>query len=162
MVCTRIGTKDFSHLSNRRHYYFEYISANILKSFLKTLWRSVNFTPFRYSNGCWWTFRLKMFRKNGEHALRITLCACICSFSHAMVTSKKSLSSRNSRKAQLMLDSKSFHRRQNFSELILSWIFWKWKSVSVNVRWYNNQESAGKPGETNNYRLCAVFVYNVM
>ena len=72
------------------------------------------------------------------------MTTCTCSSSHASVTSKKSLSSLNSpdqgplssnndqwpslimvnysllalnsRKAQLMLLSKSFHRRQNFSE----------------------------------------------
>ena len=36
--------------------------------------------------------------------------------SQARVTSKKSFSSRRSLKAVLTLDSKSFHRRQNFSE----------------------------------------------
>ena len=36
------------------------------------------------------------------------------------MTSKKSLSSRSSRKAELMLDSKSFHLRQNFSAVAMA------------------------------------------
>merc|ERR1719495_2497897 len=82
--------------------------------------RSVNLTPFRYRRGleCWW--RLRIVLKKDEQAERITLCAWICSLSHARVTSKKSLSSLISRKAELMFVSKSFHRRQNFSVLIVS------------------------------------------
>ena len=89
-------------------------------------------TPFRYRSGCWCWFLRRMFRKNGEQAERMTLWAEICSsFSHARVTSKKSLSSRISRNAVLMFASKSFHFKQNFSLDILNfyattigWNYW--------------------------------------
>ena len=61
-----------------------------------------------------------MLRKKGLQADKITLWACIWSSSQASVTSKKSLSSRSSLNAPLMLVSKSFHRRQNFSVVMLS------------------------------------------
>ena len=62
--------------------------------------------------------------KNGLQADRMTLCACIWSSSQARVMSKKSLSSRSSRKETLMLDSKSFQRRQNFSlaPMLAGWL----------------------------------------
>ena len=51
----------------------------------------------------------------------MTLCACSwLSSSHAKVTSKKSFSSLNSRNAPLTFCSKSFQRRQNFSEDAIS------------------------------------------
>merc|ERR1719341_1264052 len=81
---------------------------------------SVNSTPFRYSRGCWWGFCLRMDLKKGEQADRMSLCAWICLDPQLRVQSKKSFSSLISLKATLMLLSKSFQRRQNFSlELIL-------------------------------------------
>ena len=54
---------------------------------------------------------------------RITLWAWIWSSSQARVTSRNSWSSRSSLNATPMLDSKSFHLRQNFSFAILNnWI----------------------------------------
>merc|ERR1719370_1803336 len=81
-----------------------------------TLTKSAYLTPLndRAEDGSW-RFLRRTVRKNGEQALRITLWACSCSSSQAKVTSKKSLSSRSSRKAELMFDSKSFQRKQNFS-----------------------------------------------
>ena len=86
----------------------------------KTAKRSVCLTFLMYKSGwaCWFFFRIPL--KNGEQAARITLWACTCSSSQARVTSKKSLSSLSSRKATLMLLSKSFHRRQNLSDDIFS------------------------------------------
>ena len=51
----------------------------------------------------------------------MSLCACMCWWPGPTdkVTSKKSFSSRSSLKATEMLDSKSFHRRQNFSEVVI-------------------------------------------
>ena len=63
--------------------------------------------------------------ENGLQALRITLCACSCSSSQAMVMSKNSLSSLMSLKAELIFLSKSFQRRQNFSEDIVQQSFHK-------------------------------------
>ena len=108
-------------------------------------------TPFRYRSGCWCWFLRRMFRKNGEQAERMTLWAEICSsFSHARVTSKKSLSSRISRNAELMFASKSFHFKQNFSLAIFilnyaenmelnffvdvwTLLHWGFQHISINV-----------------------------
>merc|ERR1719222_848938 len=98
---------------------------------------SVDFTPFRERGGWLCGFLRSTVRKNGEQAERITLCACTCSSSQVNVTSKKSLSSLNSRKAQLMLLSKSFHRRQNFSDIsgqIIS--SFNWKLCSSAQQWH--------------------------
>merc|ERR1719447_884638 len=92
---------------------------------LRTAVRSLNFTPFRYKRGWAWGLRLSTPLKKGEQAERMTLWAWICSSSQDRVTSKKSLSSLNSRKAVEMLDSKSFHRRQNFSEAIFRLVLLK-------------------------------------
>ena len=90
----------------------------------KTDISSLYFTPFRYNRGCWWEFLRKMFRKKGEQAAIITLWAWIwLSSSQARVTSKKSFSSRISLKAELTFDSKSFHRRQNFSDEAIRLVF---------------------------------------
>ena len=83
----------------------------------KTDTMSTYLTPFMYSKGCSWRFLLKTDLKKGLHADRITLWAWIWSSSHTRVTSKKSLSSLSSLNAVLMFDSKSFHLKQNFSEL---------------------------------------------
>jgi len=53
--------------------------------------------------------------KKGEQADKINLCAWICREPQLRVQSKKSFSSLISLKATLMLLSKSFHRKQNFS-----------------------------------------------
>ena len=60
------------------------------------------------------------------------LWACTWESSQARVTSKKSFSSRSSRKATLMLDSKSFHLRHNFSEVILApWLHFTWQLITL-------------------------------
>merc|ERR1712242_28840 len=83
---------------------------------LSTASMSLKETPFRYSKGCWCWLRRRTPLKNGLQALRISLCACSCSSSQAIVMSKNSLSSLISLKAELIFFSKSFHLRQNFSE----------------------------------------------
>merc|ERR1719309_81779 len=86
---------------------------------LSTACRSLKSTPFKYRRGCWCEFCFKTVRKKGEQADRISLCAWICLEPQLRVQSKKSFSSLISLKATLMLLSKSFQRRQNFSlELI--------------------------------------------
>jgi hypothetical protein len=53
--------------------------------------------------------------KKGEQADKMSLCAWICLEPQLRVQSKKSFSSLISLKATLMLLSKSFQRKQNFS-----------------------------------------------
>ena len=62
-------------------------------------------------------------RKKGLQAERITLWACSCSSSQAMVTSKNSFSSLMSLNTKLIFLSKSFQERQNFSELAIVAVF---------------------------------------
>ena len=100
--------------------------------------RWVSFTPFTYNRGCWWGFLRRILWKKELQADSITLWAWICSSSHARVTSKKSLSSRSSLKALLMLCSKSFQRRQNFSEFMSS-------MVTTAQTWYHKPTSAWVP-----------------
>ena len=75
---------------------------------LRTYWRSENLTPFRYRKGFGWGLRLKIFRKIGLQAQRITLWACIWSSSQARVTSKNSLSSLCSQNAELIFADRTF------------------------------------------------------
>ena len=84
-----------------------------------TAWSSFRRMPFRYKSGfCWCLWWANILRNKGLHAASITLWAWTKStpLSQQSVTSKNSLSSRNSRKLVLMFDSKSFHRRQKLSD----------------------------------------------